>query len=170
MEQFGPRFLVWAGIYGGLALVSAGVLYWQQGALISPLLGIYVAAGVALAVDAIAVFHRGQKSTLNELVTFAAVCLSAPLAYVATVGTLSPTIVGLWGLCTLYFSSTIFTVKLRKPHQGKPASAPLQRTIAYHAIALMLFALREIIPDRAWNEKLLRVSFWSPVRSPVRTD
>jgi len=29
------------------------------------------------------------------------------------------------------------------------------------AIALMLFALREIVPDRAWNEKLLRVSFWS---------
>ena len=28
------------------------------------------------------------------------------------------------------------------------------------AIALMLFALREIVPDRAWNEKLLRVSFW----------
>ncbi|MBE9123043.1 nitric-oxide reductase large subunit [Tychonema sp. LEGE 07199] len=28
------------------------------------------------------------------------------------------------------------------------------------AIALMLFALREIVPDRAWNEKLLRASFW----------
>ncbi|NCJ05422.1 nitric-oxide reductase large subunit [Synechococcales cyanobacterium C] len=29
------------------------------------------------------------------------------------------------------------------------------------ALALMLFALREIVPDRAWNEKLLRFSFWS---------
>jgi nitric oxide reductase subunit B len=25
----------------------------------------------------------------------------------------------------------------------------------------MLFALREIIPDRAWNGKLLNFSFWS---------
>jgi len=25
----------------------------------------------------------------------------------------------------------------------------------------MLFALREIVPDRAWNEKLLRFSVWS---------
>jgi nitric oxide reductase subunit B len=29
------------------------------------------------------------------------------------------------------------------------------------ALALMLFSLREIVPDRAWNEKLLRFSFWS---------
>ncbi|MBD2653365.1 nitric-oxide reductase large subunit [Synechocystis sp. FACHB-383] len=29
------------------------------------------------------------------------------------------------------------------------------------AIALMLFSLREIVPDRAWNEKILRFSFWS---------
>lgn len=29
------------------------------------------------------------------------------------------------------------------------------------ALALMLFVLREIVPDRAWNEKLLRFSFWS---------
>jgi nitric oxide reductase subunit B len=27
------------------------------------------------------------------------------------------------------------------------------------ALALMLFALREIVPDRAWDEKLLRFSF-----------
>lgn len=29
------------------------------------------------------------------------------------------------------------------------------------AIALMLFCLREIVPDRAWSEKILRFSFWS---------
>lgn len=29
------------------------------------------------------------------------------------------------------------------------------------ALALMLFVLREIVPDRAWNEKLLSFSFWS---------
>jgi nitric oxide reductase subunit B len=29
------------------------------------------------------------------------------------------------------------------------------------ALALMLFALREIVPDRAWNEKLLRFAFWA---------
>lgn len=29
------------------------------------------------------------------------------------------------------------------------------------ALALMLFALREIVPERAWNERLLRFAFWS---------
>ncbi|NET88103.1 MAG: nitric-oxide reductase large subunit [Kamptonema sp. SIO1D9] len=29
------------------------------------------------------------------------------------------------------------------------------------ALALMLFALRELVPEQAWNEKLLRFSFWS---------
>jgi len=32
----------------------------------------------ALMVDAISVFHREQKSIANELITFAAVCLSVP--------------------------------------------------------------------------------------------
>jgi nitric oxide reductase subunit B len=29
------------------------------------------------------------------------------------------------------------------------------------ALALMLFSLREIVPERTWNEKLLRFSFWA---------
>ncbi|MCD8488652.1 MAG: nitric-oxide reductase large subunit [Desertifilum sp.] len=29
------------------------------------------------------------------------------------------------------------------------------------ALALMLFALREFVPERAWNEKMLKFSFWS---------
>jgi len=29
------------------------------------------------------------------------------------------------------------------------------------ALALMLFALRELVPEQMWNEKLLRFSFWS---------
>jgi nitric oxide reductase subunit B len=29
------------------------------------------------------------------------------------------------------------------------------------ALALMLFSLREIVPERIWNEKLLRFSFWA---------
>ncbi len=29
------------------------------------------------------------------------------------------------------------------------------------ALALMLFALREFVPEKAWNEKILRFSFWS---------
>ena len=41
-------------------------------------------------------------------------CLSAPLAYAATTGTSSTLAIGLWIVNTLFFSSAIFTVKLRK--------------------------------------------------------
>lgn len=135
-----PQFLVWGGVYGGLATLMAGGLYWQQGLGWSPLLGIYGAAIAALLVDAIAVFRRGQKSILNELFTFWAVGLAAPLAYVASTGTLTPMVLGLWALCSLYFGCTIFTVKLRKPHRGEPDTAPIRRAIAYHSIAPLVVA------------------------------
>ena len=154
------RFLVWGGVYGGLAVLSAGWLYWQQGLGWSPLLGVYGAALVALGVDVIAVYHRGQKSIVNELITFAAVCLAAPLGYIATTGTLTPMVWGLWILCCLYFSGTIFTLKLRKPPKGEAASAPLRRAGVYHALATLLLAslyglgLLPLIPALAFGVAL----------------
>lgn len=132
------RFLVWGGLYGGLTAGTAAALYWWRGGGWSPLLGIYGAAALALVIDAIAVFRRGQKSIANELITFGAVSLTTPLAYVATTGTLTPTVLGLWALCSLYFCCTIFTVKLRKPHRGEPDSAPIWRAITYHGLATLL--------------------------------
>ncbi len=29
-KSWKPRFLVWSGVYGGLALIMAGYLYWRQ--------------------------------------------------------------------------------------------------------------------------------------------
>ncbi|NMF81751.1 YwiC-like family protein [Nodosilinea sp. P-1105] len=157
-----PRFLVWGGVYGGLAALLAGGLYWQQGLGWSPLLGIYGAAIAALLVDAIAVFRRGQKSILNELITFWAVCLATPLAYVASTGTLTPTVLGLWALCSLYFCCTIFTVKLRKSHRGEPDAAPIRRAIAYHGLATLLVAglygvgLLPLVPALAFTVALVK--------------
>jgi hypothetical protein len=126
-----PRFLVWGGVYSAVSLAIAFWLY-----LTSPvLLWIYLGAVAALIVDAVSVFYREQKSIFNELVTFAAVCLSAPLAYAATTGTISAMALGLWVLNVLYFSSTIFTVKLRKTKTSSPVPG-----VVYHAIATLIIA------------------------------
>jgi hypothetical protein len=126
-----PRFLVWGGVYSAVSVAIACWLY-----LSSPvLLWIYLGAVAALVVDAVSVLHREQKSIFNEFVTFAAVCLAAPLAYAATTGTISATAMGLWVLNTLYFSSTIFTVKLRK---SKTSS--IIPGVVYHAIATLIVA------------------------------
>jgi hypothetical protein len=122
-----PRLLVWGSLYAALAGAIAIYL-----ALHSPLLwGIYGGAAIALGIDALSVFHREQKSVANELITFAAVCLAAPLAYIATTGTFTPTLLGLWLLNSLFFSSPIFSVKWRK---GKHDS--LVPGLVYHAIAI----------------------------------
>jgi hypothetical protein len=101
-----PRFVVWGSLS---AVVSLAIAFWLY--LSYPvLLWLYLGAVAALVVDAVSVFHREQKSIFNEIITFAAVCLSTPLAYAATTGTISPTALGLWLLNTLYFSSTILAL------------------------------------------------------------
>ena len=53
----------------------------------------------------------------------------------------------------LYYSQGINTTPIH-------AHSALFGVYGCLAITLMLFALREIVPDHAWNEKLLRFSFW----------
>lgn len=126
-----PRFLVWGGLYSTVSLAIAFWLYLRYPVL----LWMYIGAVAALIVDTISVLYREQKSVFNELITFAAVCLAAPLAYAATTGVISTTALGLWVLNTLYFSSTIFTVKLRKPKTSSPVPG-----MVYHAIATLIIA------------------------------
>ncbi len=124
-----PRFLVWGGLYAGIALGVAGYLFWQMPMLVWLSLG----AIATFLIDSVAVFYRRQRSIWNELVTFAAVCLSAPLAAIATTGTVSIALLGLWLLNTLFFSSAVFTVKLRK-HK----TVSLFPSLVYHATATLI--------------------------------
>ncbi|MEM9217850.1 MAG: YwiC-like family protein [Cyanobacteria bacterium P01_F01_bin.150] len=134
-----PRFLAWFTIYGG---VSGAIALWLLFQSFShqqplwPLLGIYGVAIAVAVVDAISVWQRQQKAIWNELITFAAICLSAPLAYVATLGDLSWQVIGLWILNTLFFSSAIFTVKLRKLK-----TSSIMPGLIFHSVATVVIAL-----------------------------
>jgi YwiC-like protein len=128
-----PRFVVWGSLYAGIALGIAVYLSLQM----PMLLWLYLGAIAAFLIDAISVFYRQQKSLWNELLTFAAVCLAAPFAAIATTGTGTVSLLGLWLLNTLFFGSAIFTVKLRKSKTPSSLSS-----IVYHAIAtLAIFGL-----------------------------
>ncbi|MGK7915121.1 MAG: YwiC-like family protein [Prochloraceae cyanobacterium] len=127
-----PRLLLWTSLYGSIAGVLALWLVWHNSERF-PLLLIYGAALSALIFDVVSVWHRQQKSRLNELLTFAAVCLLAPLAYAVTLDTMSTVAVALWVLNTLFFSSAIFTVKLRKTQ-----TASIVPGIIFHGIASVI--------------------------------
>jgi hypothetical protein len=124
-----PRFLVWGGLYAGIALGTAIYLFLQTPIL----LWLYLWAIAALLIDSVAVFYRRQKSIWNEFLTFAAVCLAAPLAAITTTGTATIALLGLWLLNTLFFSSAIFTVKLRKPK-----TQSLVPGLIYHGAATLI--------------------------------
>ena len=124
-----PRFVIWGGIYGISALSLAIVLWFHSPVLLS----IYVLAVMALIADGIAVFQKKHKSIVNELISFAAICLASPLAYGATTGNLSIEAVGMWILNTLFFSSAIYTIKLRKKR-----TQSLTPGIIYHGVSLLV--------------------------------
>lgn len=148
-----PRFLVWGSLYAAISVAIAFWLYLSY----SVLLWLYVGAIAALAIDTISVFRRKQKSIINELITFAAVCLSAPLAYAATMGTISATAMGLWILNTLYFSNTIFTVKLRKPKTSSLVPGIIYQAIAIGTVATLYWLnYLPLIAALAWGIALLK--------------
>ncbi len=132
-KSWKPRYLFWGGIYGASALSLATVLWFQSPVL----LVIYALALVGLIADGIAVLHQKHKSITNEIISFATICLAAPLAYGATTGTLSAEAIAIWILNTLFFSSAIYTIKLRKKK-----TQSLKPGIIYHGLsALILIGL-----------------------------
>ncbi len=128
-KSWKPRLLLWASLYGLVVGAIALWLLWHNSDRF-PLLLIYATAIAALIFDVVSVWHRQQKSRLNELVTFAAICLLAPLTYTVTIGTISKAVIALWVINSLFFSSAIFTVKLRKTK-----TASIIPGIIFHGIA-----------------------------------
>ncbi|MDJ0511157.1 MAG: YwiC-like family protein [Crocosphaera sp.] len=130
-KSWKPRFLIWASIYGMSALSLAILLGFH-----SPiLLPIYALVVVALIADGIAVVKQKHKSIANEMISFAAISLAAPLAYGATTGNLSVEAMGMWILNTLFFSSAIYTIKLRKKK-----TQSLKPGIIYHGLSVLVLA------------------------------
>ena len=124
-----PRFLLWGGVYGSIA---AAIAFWLS--LEHPAVWwICAMAFIALVVDSIAVWKQKQKSIANELLGFAAICLCCPFAYVVNTGEISLAAISMWLLNTLFFSSAIFTMKLRKKK-----TSSLRPGSIYHAFASLV--------------------------------
>jgi hypothetical protein len=128
-KSWKPRFLIWGGVYGVLTLTLAVLLWFQSPVL----LWVYGLAGVGFLGNGIAVIYKKHKSIANEILGFATISLAAPLAFVATTGSLSVEAMGLWVLNTLFFSSAIYTIKLRRKK-----TRALKPGIIYHGVAALI--------------------------------
>ncbi len=128
-KNWKPRYLIWGGIYGTIALALAILLWFQSPVL----LWIYVLAIIGFVFDGIAVIRKSHKSITNEITCFAAICLSAPLAYGATTGNISLEAMAMWILNTLFFSSAVYTIKLRKKK-----TRSLKPGVIYHGVGTLI--------------------------------
>lgn len=148
-RQWRPRYLFWAGLYGLLALAIAfwlcfrhPVLFWIGGASM-----------LALALDIWAVFQHKQKAITNEIVMFSALCLSTLFVYGATADALTVQAIGLWMLNSLFFSSAVFSVKLRKVK-----TSSLKPGFVYHVVAI---ALVGVLYQLGW------LALWTALASAI---
>lgn len=123
--------MLWGGIYGAIAL-SLAIVLWRQSPV---LLWLYFLAIIIFIADGVAVVLKKHKSIANEIIGFAGISLSAPFACSATTGNLSFEAMGIWILNTLFFSSAIYTIKLRrkKTRSIKPG-------IIYHGVSVIIVA------------------------------
>lgn len=128
-KNWKPRYLIWGGIYGAIALVLAILLWYHSPRLI----WIYLLAIIGLMIDGVAVIYKRHKSIANEVVSFATISLSAPLAYTATTGNFSVEAIAMWILNTLFFSSAIYTIKLRRKK-----TRSLVPGIIYHGVGALI--------------------------------
>ena len=126
-----PRYLIWGVIYGSVAL-SLAVFLWFKAPTLAWL---YALAIVALIADGIAVIKGRHKSRINEIIGFAAICLATPLAYGTTTGSLNIEAMAMWILNTLFFSSAVYTIKLRRKK-----TAAFEPGVIYHCIASVIIA------------------------------
>ncbi|MEM8613344.1 MAG: YwiC-like family protein [Cyanobacteria bacterium P01_H01_bin.105] len=126
-----PRYLLWTGIYGGVAIAIASYLTYRHPVL----LWISGAAVIAIAMDVIAVLQRRQKAIDTEIIMFAAICMATLFVYGTNTGTLTPQAIGLWLLNSLFFTSAVFTIKLRKVK-----TSSLKGGLVYHGVAIALTA------------------------------
>ena len=135
-----PRFILWTGIYGTISL-TIGFWLWMR---FPDLIWVYGLILLVLIVDVIAVVKQKHKSIGNELAVFAAICLSSPLAYIATGGSLSEEKIfqvgAVWILNTLFFSSAIFTIKLRRKK-----TSSLSLGVVYHLLASLIVTVFYIL-------------------------
>jgi len=127
-----PRYLLWSGLYGLGAVAIASWLTLQHPSLIWVCFG----GAIAMLVNVMAVYQRRQKVISTELLMFAAICLSTLFVYGTTTDGITAEAIGFWVLNTLFFSSAIFTIKLRKVK-----TSSLQGALIFHWSAIAMIAL-----------------------------
>ncbi len=104
--------------------------------------------------------RRQDRSLAGELVGTSALTLTAPAAYMVGTGSVSAAAAALWGACILFYSSSVFSVRLylaaaRAKKEWSPAVKQriVRSSVFYHlllSIALLAADTAMAIPAALW--------------------
>ena len=97
-------YLLLAGAFG-MPLLAVWQLFWLAPVAVGTLM--------LLALNARQAIQREDRTTASEIIAIAGLTLTAPAAHYVARGTLDITSLWLWALCSMYFASSVFYVKLR---------------------------------------------------------
>lgn len=115
---------------------------------------LFLAGTFSYAIHLLQVRRRQVRTFSGELLGIAALALAAPAAYVAGRGTWEATGAWLWGLCILYFTSSVFYVKLRvaylQKHRVREQRQLRLATALYHAGLLATWVALVIAERLPW--------------------
>jgi len=102
--RFAVSYLAIAGVFGAPLLLIFH-LYW-----FAPM---GLAAVVLLAINAQQAVRGEDRTIGSQMIAIGGLTLTAPAAYYAARGAFDVTALGLWAVCTGYFASSVFYLKLR---------------------------------------------------------
>ena len=108
-DPAGRRNLCWLGVYWSVSAGLVGLLYVHCDLVDLPqfaLIGIPIAVAFTFFLK-----KNRMRSAAGELIGICGLTFSAPVAHYAATGKVQPLAFWLWGLCILYFASSVFYVK-----------------------------------------------------------
>ena len=160
-------YLAFALVFGA-PLLLVYRLYW--------FFAMGLAAMVLLAFNAQQAVRREDRTIGGEIMAVAGLTLTAPAAYYSATGVFDITAVWIWALCTVYFASSIFYIKLRistiNPRMAEARRHSWRRCALFHGFLLISLLILSVTGSinlfalAAFSPVLIR-SFWHLAR-PVR--
>lgn len=148
-----PRLILSAVIAAGHAVGFGGVLIFRYG--LEALLPLAVAAGAAAAISLVVDYRGEQFSVGGELVGILSLTLVAPAAEYVSSGVVTQRTWGIWILCALFFSGSVFHVRYLARCRDASIGVLDERlraggtSIAYHLAALAAagaLAFADVVP------------------------
>jgi len=98
-------------IYAGISALFGGLVIWSFHR--EWLVGFAVLTVLLLTFNSWQVIRRKDRTIITEAIAIIGLTLTAPASYYVALGTLDSKAWILWALCTLFFASSVFYVKLR---------------------------------------------------------